>query len=710
MTHGTRIVALIAALVLLPIPARATFHLASISEVMSGFGGDPNIQYVELRMDTGGQQFVSGARLVVFDAAGVRTDLVASTPSNVPFGVSQRKILYATTAFQAATGLAPDFVIPAGILTPTGMVCWGKPGALPSTPTSYIDCAAYGGYAGPPAPPIPPATALQPGNGTLSLTRVSGTIFGKGSSASDFALRVPGPCNNATQCAVLGATGCGNDNLDPGEQCDDGNLVNGDGCENDCTLTLATPTPTVAPTGPSGTPTPTVFPTPPPGTGIANPIPPTIRKGPFHITLAPVAAGLTAPNWGTAAPGDAGRLFVADQNGTLWAITLATGAKNVFLDVSSRLVPLGIFGPGTFDERGFLGVAFHPGYTSNGLLYTFTSEPLNGPADFSTMPPLTTPNCQSVVTEWRVPDPTDPASVVDPMSARVLLRIDKPQFNHNGGALNFGPDDMLYVAVGDGGGADDQDGEPFIDGPTVGHGPNGNGQDPSNPLGAILRIDPNGSDSANGQYGIPGDNPFVGRPGFIGEIFAYGLRNPWRNSFDPVTGALYAADVGQNKIEEVDVIRRGGNYGWRLKEGRFFFGPNGPDPGFVTKVNPSVPAGLIDPIAQYDHDEGIAVIGGFVYRGSMLPRLRGRYIFGDFARTFNNDGRLFFLRKREVAQQTRAGKSLIGEFRLDGQGELGLSLLGFGQDASREIYVLANGTGTPFGTTGVVLRIAPGLH
>ena len=421
---------------------------------------------------------------------------------------------------------------------------------------------------------------------------------------------------------------------------------------------------------------------------IEDPISESIQQGAITVSLQPVATGLTSPNWGTYAPGDSDRLFVVDQIGSVWAIDLATGDKTVFLDASDRLVDLGIAGPGSFDERGLLGLAFHPDYTSNGLLYTYTSEPVNGQADFSTMPPATIADHQGLILERGVPNPTDPASIVDSTSPRELLRIDQPQFNHDAGALSFGPDGMLYVSLGDGGSEDDQG---------DGHGTTGNGQDPGNVLGAILRIDPDGSNSANGQYGVPGDNPFVGDPGFADEIFAYGFRNPYRFSFDSATGDLYLGDVGQNNIEEVNVVVAGGNYGWNLKEGTFFFDPDGNNPGFVTPVDPGVPAGLMDPIAQYDHDEGIAVIGGFVYRGSAIPALQDRYVFGDFSRNFFNDGRLFYL---------KAGNQ-ISEFSLDGQNALGLSLLGFGEDAGGELYVLANGTGTPFGDTGVVLRIVP---
>lgn len=432
-----------------------------------------------------------------------------------------------------------------------------------------------------------------------------------------------------------------------------------------------------------------------------DPIPATIAAGTIHIQLESIVSGLTAPNWGASAPGDSSRLYVSDQDGILWAIQLASGGspppggpKKVFLSISDRLVTLGISGPGSFDERGLLGFAFHPDYMTNGKLYTYTSEPDAGFADFSTMPMGVAPNHQTVILEWVVPNPTEPSSVVDPGSARELVRIDQPQFNHNAGAMSFGPDGNLYIALGDGGGRDDRNDGMSLGVPLVGHGCEGNGADNTTILGTIIRIDPDGSNAGNGQYGIPADNPFVGEEG-LDEVFAYGFRNPFRFSFDSLTGDLYAADVGQNDIEEVDLVVAGGNYGWRCKEGSFPFIFNGNQPGYVTDVVLDIPAGLSEPIAEYDHDEGIAIVGGCVYRGSSIPALEGRYVFGEFARTFSNDGRLFYL--------DETGD--IREFPLVGQDSLGLSLLGMGQDASGEIYVLVNATGTPFGTSGMVLRI-----
>ena len=483
--------------------------------------------------------------------------------------------------------------------------------------------------------------------------------------------------------------------------------------------------------------------------GLNNPVPQAITASGLTVGLMPVADGLVAPNWGIHAPGDGTRLYVVDQAGPLWVLDLVAGTKSLFADLTSLLVPLGAFGPGTFDERGFLGIAFHPDYQTNGLLYTFTSEPVVGTADFTTLTDSTVPNCQSVVREWRVPNPSDPASVVDPGTSREILRIDKPQFNHNGGAMNFGPDGMLYISLGDGGNADDQ-------GP--GHSPQGNGQDTSNILGDIIRIDPTATSASGGQYGVPADNPFVQgatgtlggqqgcADGFCDEIYAYGFRNPWRTSFDQISGLFFVADVGQNDIEEIDVALPGFNYGWRLKEGSFMFEPNGESNGYVTSDRSYVFPILIDPVAEFDHDEGNAAIGGFVYYGQGLPAVVGRYIFGTYSKQAaagqsNNQqgaGRIFILNDFVNGTDTAAIPAVINEFTIrpsgiseiavvypDGmappgwdQGDqsnsqsgqsngIGQYLLGFGQDAAGEIYVLTSMSQAPVGNTGVVWKIVP---
>ncbi|MHC4510256.1 MAG: PQQ-dependent sugar dehydrogenase [Planctomycetota bacterium] len=380
---------------------------------------------------------------------------------------------------------------------------------------------------------------------------------------------------------------------------------------------------------------------------LGNPIPELISKGAVSVELEVVASGLVAPVYLTHAGDGTDRLFVVDQPGTIRIIQEGQLLKTPFLDVADRVHMPGFFGTldeSDFDERGLLGLAFHPGFgdpQSPGYqkIYTYTSEMNVLPADFTTepLPAGVDFDHQSVITEWTV-DSVNP-NMIDPGTRREIMRIDQPQFNHDGGMVDFGRDGYLYISLGDGGAADDV---------ADGHGATGNGQNVNTVHGSILRIDPldptttvDNLDavSANGLYRVPADNPFVGTDG-VDEIYAYGFRNPWRFSFHPDTGDLIVGDVGQNNIEEVDIVHAGGNYGWNLKEGTFRFDP--PD-GTVNDDLSGLPRDLIDPVAQYDHDEGITVIGGFIYRGSAIPELWGKYVFGDFSSGFFlADGRLLY--------------------------------------------------------------------
>jgi glucose/arabinose dehydrogenase len=460
--------------------------------------------------------------------------------------------------------------------------------------------------------------------------------------------------------------------------------------------------------------------------GVLDSIPP-IGSGTIQVETQTIATGFTAPLLATPAPGIAGLLFVVDQVGTVWRVDRTTGAKSTFLDVSARLVPLGIAMLGGYDERGLLGLAFHPQFAQNGLFYTVTTEPVSGSGDFTfpklgadcpTPPSSLDPDHQNVLREWHVTNPSDPQAPPD-ANSRVVLRIDWANFNHNGGMIAFGPDGMLYLSLGDGGGEDDQTCQINTDSKvTIGHVPNGNGPDPSLAYGKVFRIDPTARTSANGAYGVPADNPFVGRSGTLPEIYASGLRNLWRFSFDTPTGVLIGADAGENAIEEVDVIRAGGNYGWPTKEGTALFDPAGfaligfATDGVATMLSPGVPAPLIDPIAQYGHTHGTAVqgravIGGFIYRGTAIPQLVGKYVFGDYLSTQTllaldqlSDADL---RAMAAGTFTPAQERIVTLM----PAPLGLSVFGFAHDENGELYVLGNTAGIPSGQTGELRKIVP---
>jgi glucose/arabinose dehydrogenase len=420
---------------------------------------------------------------------------------------------------------------------------------------------------------------------------------------------------------------------------------------------------------------------------------------PRDIGVRLVADGLTSPIGIVAAPDGSDRLFVIDQIGLI-RIVAADGTliSEPFLDLRSKIVPL----DSAFDERGLLGLAFHPNYRQNGRFFVYYSAPLRAgaPAGF---------DHTSHVSEFSVSGDPNRA---DAASERILLQVDEPQFNHNGGTVAFGPDGFLYVSLGDGGGADDVGLGHVEDWYEANAG--GNGQDiQQNLLGSILRIDVDTGD----PYGIPADNPFAATPGCADgcdEIFAYGFRNPYRFSFDR-GGAhqLFAGDAGQELWEEVSTVDKGGNYGWNVKEGTHCFDTENPDvsppecPDSVGEGHPRAGDPLIDPVIEYaNHHQpgglGAAVVGGFVYRGRTLPQLSGRYVFGDWSREFEEpDGTLF------VASPRKRGLWLMQELRIatEPSGRIEHYVLGFGQDPSGEIYVGVSESTGPSGNTGKVFKL-----
>jgi glucose/arabinose dehydrogenase len=429
------------------------------------------------------------------------------------------------------------------------------------------------------------------------------------------------------------------------------------------------------------------------------PIAERIQPSSVAVDLEVVAGGLAAPVALVQDPIDSQRLHIVDQAGQVLVLDHDQLLEAPFLDVTGLIVsPLGFLGSfdeDDFDERGLLGLAFHPDFDNadrpgHRTFFTYTSEPVDGPGDFTVDLPLEQMNHQSVIRAWQA-EADGTAAIAD--SSRVILRIDQPQFNHDGGHIEFGPDRYLYIALGDGGGANDTD---------DGHGLEGNGQNLQTVHGSILRIDPLAPEqtpdstdpaSPNGAYRIPADNPFVGTDG-IDEIYAYGLRNPYRFSFDR-TGRLILPDVGQDFVEEINIGEKGGNYGWNIKEGSFKFDPEGEEVGVMLDA-PT----LIDPVAEYDHDDGLSIIGGYISYGNSIPELWGQYVFADFSRGFfSPDGRIL------VAD---LNTGVIEELLLGASGEsLGLFIKGMGQDADGEVYVLASTALGPYGTTGQVLKLVP---
>ena len=357
-----------------------------------------------------------------------------------------------------------------------------------------------------------------------------------------------------------------------------------------------------------------------PGTGIPPSACGTASLLMPQVQLQLLVAGLAQPVYITHAGDGSGRLFIVEQGGVIRIFKNGSLLTTPFLNITSRVISGG--------EQGLLSVAFHPNYETNGRFFVNYTAPGGGAAG------------QSIIAEYRVsaanPDVAD-------NTERVLLAIPDPFSNHNGGLNKFGPDGFLYIGLGDGGSGGD---------------PQNNGQRLDTLFGKVLRINVDGAQ----PYAIPSDNPFVGTTGARGEIWAYGLRNPWRFSFDPCNNRLFLADVGQNAWEEVDLIQRGGNYGWRIMEGPVCFNPPS---GCST-------TGLQMPIGSYDHGQGCSVTGGYVYRGTASPILIGRYLFADYC-----SGRLWEL--RETGPNVWAMRQLA---------QTGLTISSFGEGEDRELYIV----------------------
>lgn len=350
----------------------------------------------------------------------------------------------------------------------------------------------------------------------------------------------------------------------------------------------------------------------------------TSPPGPYDAVLAFPGLSFTRPVDFQHAGDTTNRIFVVEQDGiiSVFPNTGSVSSKEIFLDITDLVDDGG-------NEEGLLGLAFHPDYETNGYFYVNYTA--------------TGPN-RTVIARFTVSS-TNP-NQADEATRLVILEFDQPYSNHNGGQVSFGPDGYLYIATGDGGSGGD---------------PQGNGQNRSTLLGKILRIDVDNPSDGN-EYGIPADNPFAkNTSGYREEIYAYGLRNPWRFSFDASNGRLWTGDVGQNKYEEIDIIEKGGNYGWDVMEGKHCFEPS-------SDCNTS---GLKLPIWEYGRDQGISVTGGFVYRGSTLPELKGKYMYADFG-----SGRVWAL------DYTNMSKPVNTEIH---HAEFNISA--FGVDQNNELYI-----------------------
>jgi glucose/arabinose dehydrogenase len=403
--------------------------------------------------------------------------------------------------------------------------------------------------------------------------------------------------------------------------------------------------------------------------------PPEVSGPPIEqkVRLTLLAEGLQHPVAVTVAEGLNDRVFITDQVGLVYMLwENGTMDPQPFLDLRDRLVPLNP----RYDERGLLSVAFHPNYSEDRRLFTFYSAPLRTGADAAF-------DHTNIVAEFTAsPD----GLTVDRSSERVIIEIDQPSSNHNGGQVLFGPDGYLYITVGDGGGGNDEG---------LGHNATvGNAQDLNSIHGKVLRVDIDAGD----RYGIPADNPFVNGGG-VAEIFAWGFRNPAYAAFDPQSGNLFVADAGQARFEEVDLVVKGGNYGWRYREGAHCFDPSNPfgnptdcpDRGAIGEM-------LIDPIGEFKNSnlpggEGSSVVGGAPYHGN-ITALKGGYIFG----AFEAGGSPLFVLLPENGTWTRHAINL--EDRADGM--VPGYLLAVGNDLHGEVVVLSADNAGPSGGTGKI--------
>jgi glucose/arabinose dehydrogenase len=360
------------------------------------------------------------------------------------------------------------------------------------------------------------------------------------------------------------------------------------------------------------------------GCGAGPPSEPLPEPPEQELTAVEVASGLNNPVHLTA-PADDPRIFIVEQPGRIRILQNGQLLPTPFLDITARVVSGG--------ERGLLSVAFHPGYGTNGEFF------VNYTGSGGT----------TRVERYRVS--ADDPNRADPASAELILSVAQPFANHNGGLIKFGPDGMLYIGMGDGGSGGD---------------PLGHGQNAATLLGSLLRIDVDSGD----PYAIPPDNPFADGGAGRAEAWATGLRNPWRFSFDPEDGLIYIADVGQNRIEEINAQPAdapGLNYGWAVMEGSTCFRP-------ATGCDQS---GLVLPIVEYANPaDGCSVTGGYVYRGSALPELRGHYFYADFCRGW-------------VRSFRRTGPAAAADHRQWPLGTLG-SISSFGEDAARELYIVVH--------------------